>query len=346
MKLQISKAFSLIELLLVVGIISILAAIGLLNFAGTTSRAKVARAVSDMRTIAVGLEGYAADHNDYPMNNFAPFANLDIEPNYHHIPTGYAITPWQITTPIAYLTTRPVDPFKILPHGNYGYYFPKYRLQIPHYAYYKIIPKPIWVSIEFPPDSDQFYSSAPSFIAVHSKATTSSLTVSGPDSANRGALLKYGAWMQFSVGPDTIPWHQHRDFRAPGDPINFLKQPPKYLPWGYSFDVPYDPTNGTESFGNVHRVQSDSERIQPVYRDRWPRPRPEENSEDQIRKEMGLPTKKEAAMLKRAKPKNYEEFMEERLKTQKWIVPVDKKLLSLSNLKIFGKLLCVGGVVA
>jgi hypothetical protein len=26
-------------------------------------------------------------------------------------------------------------------------------------------------------------------------------------------------------------------------------------PWGYSFDVPYDPTNGSISFGNIQRCQ-------------------------------------------------------------------------------------------
>jgi len=59
-------AFTLIELLIVVAIIAILAAIAVPNFLEAQTRSKVSRAKADMRTLATGLESYAVDNNKYP----------------------------------------------------------------------------------------------------------------------------------------------------------------------------------------------------------------------------------------------------------------------------------------
>ena len=59
-------AFTLIELLIVVAIIGILAAIAIPNFLEARVRAKVASVRSDMRTLGMAAEMYAADHNEYP----------------------------------------------------------------------------------------------------------------------------------------------------------------------------------------------------------------------------------------------------------------------------------------
>lgn len=95
------KAFTLIELLIVVAIIAILAAIAVPNFLEAQTRAKVSRAKADMRTIATALESYAIDNNRYP---------FDLDGR------GW---PWYITdvvsTPIAYVNgaSQLDDPFRI-----------------------------------------------------------------------------------------------------------------------------------------------------------------------------------------------------------------------------------------
>ena len=61
-------AFTLIELLIVVLIIVVLAALAIPNFLEFQTRAKVARVVSDLRTIEIGLEAYRVDNGDYPIN--------------------------------------------------------------------------------------------------------------------------------------------------------------------------------------------------------------------------------------------------------------------------------------
>jgi prepilin-type N-terminal cleavage/methylation domain-containing protein len=94
-------AFTLIELLIVVAIIAILAAIAVPNFLLAQTRAKVSRCKADQRTVVTALEAYAADtgNNRYP------------EYNNPRDSTSVLFLPVTLTTPVAYVTGLPLDVF-------------------------------------------------------------------------------------------------------------------------------------------------------------------------------------------------------------------------------------------
>lgn len=107
--LQKPKAFTLIELLIVVAIIAILAAIAVPNFLEAQTRAKVSRSKADMRTLAIATEAYRVDNNKYPI----PSDDTGVQ-----VPLSTATTEFfetrtstLITTPIAYVTGRLNEPF-------------------------------------------------------------------------------------------------------------------------------------------------------------------------------------------------------------------------------------------
>ena len=92
----------LLELLIVVAIVAILAAIAVPNFIEAQTRAKVARVRSDMRAIAAALEAYRVDLTLYPTmiepgftGGVPPLAGSDLK--WWYIPDS-------LSTPIAYIS--------------------------------------------------------------------------------------------------------------------------------------------------------------------------------------------------------------------------------------------------
>ncbi len=92
------KAFTLIELLIVVAIIAILAAIALPNFLEAQTRAKVTRVRSDFRQILVAMEAYRVDYNAFP-----PDDGVNWYDDYRPLT--------RLTSPVPYITTVPTSPF-------------------------------------------------------------------------------------------------------------------------------------------------------------------------------------------------------------------------------------------
>lgn len=101
------SAFTLIELLIVVAIIAILAAIAVPNFLEAQTRAKVSRVKADIRSLALAVESYHVDHNAYPPNNDGPLPG-----GSGGLCAGIGRWMEMLSTPIAYITDgRYIDPF-------------------------------------------------------------------------------------------------------------------------------------------------------------------------------------------------------------------------------------------
>ncbi len=101
------NAFTLIELLIVVAIIAVLAAIAVPNFLEAQIRAKVGRAVADLRTLAMAVETYRLDSGSLPGGWREGLKVYDLEGRLS-----------VLTTPVSYMAALPRDVFP--PHYNNG----------------------------------------------------------------------------------------------------------------------------------------------------------------------------------------------------------------------------------
>ena len=98
---------TLIELLIVVAIIAILAAIAVPNFLEAQTRSKVSRVLADMRSMKTAMEAYFVDNNTYPGFFEAP------SPGFNSDSGGYGPSAGMVlSSPISYMTnTQIIDPF-------------------------------------------------------------------------------------------------------------------------------------------------------------------------------------------------------------------------------------------
>ncbi len=95
-----TNAFTLIELLIVVAIIGILAAIAVPNFLNAQLRAKLAKETAQMKTLSDALEMYRMDNNAYPNDH-----DLDAYNN------GREHGLFSLTSPVSYIATVPQQVF-------------------------------------------------------------------------------------------------------------------------------------------------------------------------------------------------------------------------------------------
>ncbi len=199
--------FTLVELLVVVAIIAILSSISLPHLLRVQTQAKVSRVMADMRTIAIALEAYAVDNNEYPLNDGV-----------------YNVIPRQLSSPVSYVTnTNMIDIFseqKSHPvHGELARYFTYTR----------------YVTLDE--------------ILLHSQVGHTP-PVEGVDAPgfNEGAIERHGAWKIVSNGPN-------RQYSRPGIPGCGYNPNPLVQ---QGCDIPYNPTNGTISWGNIIRTQKET----------------------------------------------------------------------------------------
>jgi len=108
------KAFTLIELLIVVAILAVLAAVAVPNYLRAELRSRVSQCTADMRSIAHALEAYKTDRQQYPMDF-----------QFYQLGNGGGVTsPFafnclgRLTTPVPYLTALPLSSFAHKP-GNW-----------------------------------------------------------------------------------------------------------------------------------------------------------------------------------------------------------------------------------
>ena len=197
------NAFTLIELLIVVAIIAILAAIAVPNFLEAQVRSKVSRCKADMRSITTALESYAVDNNHYPPDGAVPnslYPRLIL-----------------LTTPVAYLTSLPNDPFAekiafvgVIPSEPKGW---RYTAEA-------------WKALMILADP------SPPFLTEHSSAATWALASFGPDLKN-----SWGEWLMFGQ-----------------DVLDLLEPEVSPLYGTSTWGCLYDPTNGTISDGDIVRI--------------------------------------------------------------------------------------------
>lgn len=214
------RAFTLIELLIVVAIIAILAAIAVPNFLEAQTRAKVSRAMADMRSAAVAIEARAVDsppgsgevYSLMRLNTtVAPFTP---RPVHDFLQTGAprpfnnATLPLDLTTPIAYLTSLFNDPF-LRANSN------RFLAGPPPTSPTRIVVPGDQTTFHFHYDNIHQLTRLPGF---------------GFDNLD---LAEYGQWRLVSIGPDN----------------QFIGSIGRRV---------YDPTNGTTSFGDVIRTQNSS----------------------------------------------------------------------------------------
>jgi prepilin-type N-terminal cleavage/methylation domain-containing protein len=116
-------AFTLIELLIVVAIIAILAAIAVPNFLEAQTRSKVSRVKSDLRSVATAAEAYCVDfnHYPYPLMGVIAFRDNMFPPNNASL-AGYLEFIMELSTPVAYLSSVAIhDPFMPDPQSVKAY---------------------------------------------------------------------------------------------------------------------------------------------------------------------------------------------------------------------------------
>jgi prepilin-type N-terminal cleavage/methylation domain-containing protein len=218
-------AFTLIELLIVVAIIAILAAIAVPNFLEAQTRSKVSRTKTDMRTTSTALESYFVDNNAYPNCHFHGVA-VDPAPYGTGSPGGFQILE-RLSTPVAYMASVLItDPFQI--RGRTSANTAQGQLGQASNPESVLGSDPVYRMNSY------IYQSFNSFQRY---------TLPPDGFSNPTQPRQSRSWILHSAGPDGI-------YQNLGGVIANDRLP--QLP--FTVGLIYDPTNGTVSFGSIYRA--------------------------------------------------------------------------------------------
>lgn len=252
--------FTLVELLVVVGVVSILASIAVPNFMEAQTRAKVARVEADLRSLDTALETFRVDNNHYPpcagiyigypqrylevLGALAPgFCTFQTEKRSCSSPVNEEIAGIDfntITTPIAYISTIPSDPFaqqlgQTLPYAYRNTDFVWGPFQYPAMG---------WIVTSAGPDVD-----------LLAPGGCGSLDITNPLSTD------YPGSYCFDICDPRLFCKALADINE-YEVVRFIVGRPKdgslrQLPYfrKYLARLQYDPSNGTYSDGDLYRVK-------------------------------------------------------------------------------------------
>lgn len=229
-----NRAFTLIELLIVVAIIAILAAIAVPNLLEAHTRARTARSKADLRTLETGIECYAVDEGAYPYIS-------DDAAGEWVMPAGFPprrTSPGGLTTPVAYLTAALYDPF--VPENPRGGGGAPRLPEGPQYLHYERL------TFGFDGDGARYNDGGSGFRAIHvppdARGTIwGTYHPAGPDADETVDPARIPTrYVLYCIGPDRT----HRVYRADGTILTKSR---------WSVLNYYDPTNGTVSAGNIVR---------------------------------------------------------------------------------------------
>ena len=206
--------FTLLELMAVATIIAVLAAIAIPNFLQAQVRARVARSNAEMAFLAIALESYYDDHCTYPLNTD------------QGVPLGSDLH--VLTTPVRYYSRLPFDPFGDPERRTKG------RVYFSYCNYDQVSPGGIIV--REPKGRARRYRHPRGLgMMMGMEMEMEQQQQPTPKPTPKGYAEFRAQYILNSNGPD---------FK---DNYPMQEGPPLML-------VPYDPTNGTTSIGDVYRL--------------------------------------------------------------------------------------------
>jgi len=129
--MKIQRGLTLIELLLVLAVVAILAALAMVNIQRAQINAKAAAVRANMKTIGAAFEAYAVDWNSFPPQDTRFDERRELSQRAY----------WRLTTPVAYLGSNIdqfLDPF-VKSHG----------IVSPTYEYLHSVRPDLWNQVRF-----------------------------------------------------------------------------------------------------------------------------------------------------------------------------------------------------